>query len=54
MSFIFMKAWRIARFVTFDEAVIRRIDAAHAGHEYEIAGARAETPRAGRRDCTLG
>src|SRR6185503_3614596 len=33
-----------ARFVALDELVICRVDAAHAGHEYKIAGARAKAP----------
>src|SRR6476646_6923258 len=36
-----------SRFVTVDEGVIRRINAAHSSHEYEIAGARTEAPCAG-------
>src|SRR5262245_47589233 len=35
------------------EAIIRRIDAAHAGDEYEISGAHAQTPGARRRDRSL-
>src|SRR5262249_26978456 len=42
-----------SRLITFDQPVIRRIDATHARHEYEITGARTEAPGAGRRDRAL-
>jgi hypothetical protein len=37
-------------FVTVDQLVGRRIDAAHAGDKHEIADAHAEAPRASRLD----
>ena len=43
-----------ARLVTLDEFIIDRIDSAHAGDEYEITGAGAETPGTGWLDCAFG
>jgi hypothetical protein len=42
-----------ASFVTFDEPVIRWIDATHACNEYKIARACSDAPGAGRRNRTL-
>jgi len=39
--------------ITFHQAVIRRIDAAHAGDEYKVAGARTEAPGSRRRKRAL-
>ena len=52
-SGVFGSAYKDANFVTFDEPVIRRIDATHACHEYKIARACTDAPGAGRRNRTL-